>query len=129
MNIGQISGHLLNRIINIQQRTTIIDETGDYTETWANIVSGIKAAILPYYYRKDDEFRKFEQGREFNTTHRGYINVIDIDPIINGQRIYDTVSGKYYEITSSNKWGCVRTDNTEYAYYELFLEIVRDDKT
>lgn len=129
MNIGKISSHLLNRTINIQQRTTTTDETGDYTQTWANVATGIKGAILPYYYRKDDEFRKFEQGREFNTTHRGYINVSDVDSVVNGQRIYDTVSGQYYDVTSSNKWGCVRIDNTEYAYHELFLEIVRDDKT
>ena len=128
-NIGQISSHLLNRTINIQQRTTVTDETGDFTETWVNVVTGIKASILPYYYRKDTEYRKFEQGREFKTTHRGYINVTDVAEIINGQRIYDTVSGIYYDITSANKWGCVRTDNTDYAYHELFLEIVRDNKT
>jgi len=129
MNIGKISSHLLNKTINIQQRTTVTDDVGDFSETWANVASSIKAAILPYFFRKDKEYRKLEQGREFTTTHRCYINTADVPIIINGQRICDIATGTYYDITSSNKWGVPRTDNPEPAFYELFLEINMDDKT
>lgn len=129
MSLTQISSHLLTNTINIQERTNTRDSVGDYSEVWNDIASGVKAAIMPVT-RKEIEHRELSQGREFTATHKCFFNVNDISATIkDGQRIYNTENGKYYDVVTVQKWEVYNTNITSGHHYKLYLEITRDTKS
>ncbi len=125
MSIQGIIDRFFNTTVDVQRRTISRTSTGDVSETWANIATGVKATIQALSIT---ELNTLNQGKEFNATQKAYMP-LDIVTIKNGDRLIDTETGRTHDVIGVQEHRAARVDIAIGHHYKIFLEIPRTEKT
>jgi hypothetical protein len=100
MSLIAIEKKMFNKSGNLSRRATTLDDIGDFTETWSDIVSGVEYSLQPLNTKE----KLMDSGNKFLGQYKIYSNVSAYSVIpLENDKISDIASGVAYIITDVQK--------------------------